>query len=247
MQYALIIGGTQGIGRTFLQDFVHTEQRVITMGRREQPEFECAQQDAITYIQADITDTDQLEQAIAKIQQNVPHLNHIVCFQRYRGEDSWQGEIDLSLSATKTIIEKLTPLFKSDHNNAIVLISSTADRFIASEQDVGYHVAKAGMSQLARYYAVQLGKLNIRVNAICSGAVIKAESREYYDNHPELKKLYQDITPLGRMGTAEDIAQTAQFLCSPAASFITGQCITVDGGISIQWHESLARKLTIEK
>jgi len=247
MQYALIIGGTQGMGRTFLKSFVQAEQRVFTIGRRKHPDFDFFGQKYITHIQADITEAEQLDRAITSIKQTVPQLNQIVFFQRYRGDDKWQGAIDVSLSATKTIIENLVPIFNPKHNNAIVLISSAADKFITSEQDVGYHVAKAGISQMTRFYAVKLGPQNIRVNAICSGAMIKEEARDYYNRHPELQSLYETITPLGRMGTAEDIAQVTQFLCSSAASFITGQCLAVDGGISIQWHESLARKLTFEQ
>lgn len=56
--------------------------------------------------------------------------------------------------------------------------------------------------------------------------------------------LYKKITPLGRMCTAADIADAVMFLCSPESSFITGQSLVVDGGLSLRWHESLARELS---
>ena len=73
---------------------------------------------------------------------------------------------------------------------------------------------------------------------------LKEESKHFYFQNEELHNLYKSIIPLGRMGTAEELANTIAFLCSPKSSFITGQTIIVDGGISLQWHESLARKLT---
>ena len=62
-------------------------------------------------------------------------------------------------------------------------------------------------------------------------------------SHPELVDLYKRITPLGRMCTASDIADVVMFLCGPESSFITGQNLVVDGGLSLRWHESLARDL----
>jgi 3-oxoacyl-[acyl-carrier protein] reductase len=71
---------------------------------------------------------------------------------------------------------------------------------------------------------------------------LKAESREFYLRNKPLQRLYRQITPLGRMGTTEEIAGVIAFLCSPAASFVTGQDIAVDGGLSLLWQESVARK-----
>ena len=97
------------------------------------------------------------------------------------------------------------------------------------------------------FYAVNLGASGIRINAISSGTIVKTESREFYDAHPELRALYREILPLGRMCTADDIVDAAMFLLSPRASFITGQNIMVDGGLSLVWQESLARRMTALK
>lgn len=242
MEHILIIGGSKGIGGTHLRCVAGDQKKILSVSRHPRQ----SESPNVEYIAADITDLSQTHELIEQVKSKTPKLNQIIFFQRYRGDNSWEGEHALSLTATKEIIEGLADHFQPDQNNTITLISSAADRFIATEQDVGYHVAKAGMSQLVRYYAVQLGSHNIRVNGICSGAVIKEEAQEYYDQNTHLKELYQSITPLGRMGTAKDISQAIELISSPLASFITGQCLMVDGGISLQWQESLARKLVLK-
>ncbi|HEX8096589.1 MAG TPA: SDR family oxidoreductase, partial [Pyrinomonadaceae bacterium] len=94
-----------------------------------------------------------------------------------------------------------------------------------------------------RYYAVKLGPRGVRVNCVSPGAVLKDESKDFYLKNERLYNLYRRITPLGRMATSEEIADVVTFLCGPKAAFITGQNIIVDGGLSLGWHESLARGL----
>jgi NAD(P)-dependent dehydrogenase (short-subunit alcohol dehydrogenase family) len=72
---------------------------------------------------------------------------------------------------------------------------------------------------------------------------LKDESKEFYLNNKPLFELYEDIVPLKRMGTTEDSANVIRFLCSSQASFVTGQSILIDGGLSLQWPESMARGL----
>ena len=76
--------------------------------------------------------------------------------------------------------------------------------------------------------------------------VVKPESEAYYKGNKELYSYYQKITPLGRMAEAKDIAELAFFLCSERASFITGQNIVIDGGLSLQGHDYLVRKMKAE-
>ena len=193
----------------------------------------------------DLSDHGRLLSALSEIVAKNGEINNLVFLQRYRdGGDVWGGELDISLTATKMVIENLADRFDRRTGSSIVIFSSNAAWFVAEEQPVGYHVAKAALVQMARYYALALGPKQIRVNCITPGTVLKEESKEFYLRNTPLQNLYRQITPLGRMGTAEEIADAVAFLCSSKASFITGQNIVVDGGISLQWQEGLARKLT---
>jgi NAD(P)-dependent dehydrogenase (short-subunit alcohol dehydrogenase family) len=90
---------------------------------------------------------------------------------------------------------------------------------------------------------VTLGTKGIRVNSISPGTVLKEESRRAYLQNEKLMNLYRRLTPLERMGTAEDVAHVVEFLCSPKSSFLTGQDIVVDGGLSLQLQEALVVRL----
>jgi NAD(P)-dependent dehydrogenase (short-subunit alcohol dehydrogenase family) len=242
--HTLVVGGTRGIGKAVVGTFASQNHVLSVIGRRTvvQPAGKLAK---VHYWSVDLAEKARLSSALSEIVRRNGRINNLIFLQRYRGDgDAWQGELEISLTATKTIIEYLADQFDRDATNSIVIISSNAAQFVAEEQPVGYHAAKAALVQMARYYALTLGPKGIRVNCITPGTVMKEESRDFYLRNRLLQNLYRQITPLGRMGTAEEIAEVAAFLCSPKASFITGQNIVVDGGISLQWQEGLARKLT---
>lgn len=242
-RHTLIIGGTRGTGRALVRTFAAKRHTVSVIGRRLPPESDL-KAPHVDYWTVDLMDEKRLSKTLKEIVDKNGKLSSLVFCQRYRGqEDAWSGDLETSLTATKNAIEQLAGDFDETGERAIVIMGSVASGFIAEEQPVGYHVAKAGLTQMVRYFAVLLGKKGIRINCVSPSSILKEESKKFYMEQKELLDLYQRIVPLGRMGTAEEISNVIEFLCSPKSSFITGQNIVVDGGISLQWHESMARKL----
>jgi NAD(P)-dependent dehydrogenase (short-subunit alcohol dehydrogenase family) len=241
MSHAVIVGGTRGIGLAVARTLAAKDCQVTIIGRRP-PVHQDLPLTGITYLAGDLTRPDEI---LAKFRQHETRapLTALVFAQRFRGDaETWAGQIQITLSATKELIEGLVPLFAAS-GGAIVAVSSNAGDFVAHNQPVGYHVVKAGLNQMVRYYAVRLGRKNIRVNAVSPCAVLKEESRHYYLDNKSLHDTYRRITPLGRMGTAKEVAEAIAFLCSDSASFITGQNLYVDGGMSLRLHDSLACEL----
>jgi NAD(P)-dependent dehydrogenase (short-subunit alcohol dehydrogenase family) len=217
---------------------------VSVLGRNPPPETQRGTS-SIDYWSVDLLKPGSWVSVLDDVVRRNGPLSNLIFLQRYKKkEDSWEGEIGTSLTATKCIIEYLVDKFEKGTIGAIVLVSSAASRVIADEQPVGYHVAKAGIQQLCRYYAVVLGRKRIRVNTVTPGTILKPENREFYLRNPKLQKCFRQLIPLGRMGTAEEVAGVIAFLCSAKASFITGQDILVDGGVSLLAQETLARRLT---
>jgi NAD(P)-dependent dehydrogenase (short-subunit alcohol dehydrogenase family) len=178
---------------------------------------------------------------LAKRDDNVFVAEAFLLCQRFRGDgDDWYGEFMASLTRTKQWVEYQG---YGGRPCSIVVMASVAGVSVEEEQPVSYHACKAALIEMVKYYAVTLGSKQIRVNAIIPGLTIKPEARAFYDANPELEAVYRDITPLGRMGTVEDIANLVDFLISPKSSYLTGQTITLDGGIGLRSHWALARRV----
>jgi len=137
------------------------------------------------------------------------------------------------------IIENVIDDFE-ESGGSIVIVSSINSHFISKDLSVGYHVAKAALNQMARYYAVVLGPRGIRINSVSPGTVLKEENRDFYFTNQRLLNFYKRIAPRRRMGTAEEVADIIAFLLSSKAALITGQDIVADCGVSLQWQESLS-------
>jgi NAD(P)-dependent dehydrogenase (short-subunit alcohol dehydrogenase family) len=242
--HSLIIGGTRGIGRELVRIFSGKNHAVSVIGRRA-PEEADRKLPNVAFWTVDLLEYDSVARILAEIVSKYGKLNNLVFLQRYKGDgDRWAGELATGLTATKSVIDLLTDQFSHSGGNSIVVVSSIVDQFIAQGQPAGYHVAKAGLYQLVCYYAVVLGRKGIRVNCVSPGTVVKEENREFYMKSEKLHDLFKRAIPLGRMGTAKESADVIAFLCSTKASFVTGQKIIVDGGVSLLSQESLARNLT---
>jgi len=138
----------------------------------------------------------------------------------------------------------------SDKNKCIINISSVVAQNICKES-AGYHIAKASLENLTRYLAVHGGPLGFNVNAIRPGFIVQDEHQERYrhGDNEGYRKMTEFCHPLRRVGSSDDIANAAIFLSSDLAGFITGQVLTVDGGLTIQdqwdlitmYHKSLEK------
>ncbi len=170
-------------------------------------------------------------------------ISYFALCQRFRGTgDPWEGELRVGLTASKQLIEGFADHFATEGDRAIGVVSSVYAQYVGSTQPVGYHVVKAGLNEMVRFYAATLGPRGIRVNAIMPLTYLKEESRQFYEGNADLMDLYRRLVPLQRMGTADDSANALSFLCSEQAAFISGQSITIDGGVSVLWPEDVARR-----
>ena len=244
MKHSLIIGGTKGTGRVIAGMFANKGHRVSVIARTSPISDNSAPYNQTLYMQADLA-KDKISPILDIIIDKNGPVNYVVFCQRFRGkEDDWNNEIQVNLTATKNIIDYLTekPERLAEGDKSIVMISSIAGRMVIYQQQLSYHIAKAGLETMVNYYSVNLAPKNIRFNAIIPGTIVKEESRTFYDKNPALKSLYTDNIPLGRMLNTEDIANLVDFLCSEKSSILTGQKIILDGGISLIGQESLLLK-----
>jgi 3-oxoacyl-[acyl-carrier protein] reductase len=224
LKKTLILGGSRGIGSVIKQVLVARGDFVYTASR------------------GDFLDKNHIKVNLPnkiEIDENV-RLNYIIFAHRYRGK-CWDEDFDVTVKAIDILINQMENSFCDEA--AIVILGSNAGHFVLNEQSASYHATRAALIGLTKYYAAILGKKGIRCNLVMPTTLIKPENAHFFTETNNIRKLIERITPLCRMGCAQDIANAVDFLCSEKSSFITGQSLFVDGGLSIMGQETIAREL----
>lgn len=236
MRRIVVFGGSKGIGGVLSDRLLEAGNLVIIVSRSCNKRHE-----NLSFIKADLSKEMQCKSACEQILALGVPLDGLVFLQRFRGDSSkaWDGEINTTLLAFKLGVELLSAALV--RGGAIVAVSSNAAKLTTLNQPVGYHMAKAGLEAMVRYYALTLGSSLIKVNAVALATTIKPENEEFYRLNPELVKLYNDIIPLGRMCRAEYACEAIEFLLN--AAHITGQTINVDGGLGLLMQDSLVKQI----
>lgn len=149
------------------------------------------------------------------------------------GDDQFRKILDNNVIANNWLISRLAPQMRARRDGVIILISS-AGGLRGSSMIGAYNISKAADMQMARNLAVEFGADNIRVNCIAPGLIRTDFSRALWEDEKILAESLR-TTPLGRIGQVDEVAGAAVFLASSAGSFITGQTLIIDGGITIAW------------
>ena len=143
-------------------------------------------------------------------------------------DELWDRLVSVLLTAQQRVIRAALPFLRKSKSPRIVNIAST-EALGATAMDSAYSAAKAGVTGLTRALAVELGREGITVNCICPGPILTGMTQSIPD---EQKQVYaKRRTALGRYGRPEEVAHITLSLCLPAASYITGITIPVDGGL----------------
>ncbi len=144
-------------------------------------------------------------------------------------EWDWQRTLDVNLSGAFYLIQTVGRQMRQQGGGCIVNIASIAGRAFGLKDRAAYVASKMGLIGLTREAARELAAYNIRVNAVCPG-VIETEMTARLRQDKQMMQTWLETIPQGRLGKPQDVAGLVLFLCSPAAAYITGQAINVDGG-----------------
>ncbi|MBR0848969.1 SDR family oxidoreductase [Bradyrhizobium diazoefficiens] len=239
-QHAVVVGGTRGLGLVVVERLLARGFDVTVISRRPSPRH--AGNPRVRHLSVDLEAADCVDGVWTRACETFGPISYLILCQRFRGQDNpWEGEIQVSLTASRRLIEGFSDHFAPTGDRAIGVVSSVYAQFVGASQPVGYHVVKAGLNEMVRYYAATLGRRGIRVNAIMPLTYLKDESRQFYENDARLMSVYERLVPLRRMGHVDDSANALSFLCSEEASFINGQSLLIDGGVSVVWPEEVAK------
>jgi len=144
--------------------------------------------------------------------------------------EGWEHTVNGNTSALLLSAQRAVPLMKGRRGKILSLSSLGSQHYIPGYASIG--VTKAATEALTRYMAVELGKHGINCNTL-SGGPIDTDALKLFANYAQMKEACEKLSPAGRIGTPEDLAEVAAFLCSDAANWIYGQTIIADGGLSL--------------
>ena len=234
MKTALVTGASKGIGRQIAITLAQNGYTVI--GTYNSTLVEDAENNII-YKKCNVADYADVADLFAYIKDNHKTLDAVVnCagvswvgLLQDMTEEEIAKLVGVNLNGTIFICQQAASLMVKQHSGNIVNISSIWGNNGASCEAV-YSATKGGINAFSKALAQELAPSGIRVNAVCPG-VIKTDMLNCFSEE-DLQSL-ADETPLGRIGTVQDVAYTVEFLLSDRAKFITGQIITVDGGFAL--------------
>ncbi|MEG1677992.1 MAG: SDR family NAD(P)-dependent oxidoreductase [Clostridia bacterium] len=235
MRTALITGGSRGIGAAMVRAFTAAGYRVVFLYQKSKEAAEAlAHETGAQALCCDITHAQQVSSSCAEALRCLSHIDVLVnnagiaqqkLFCELSDED-WKKMLDTNLSGAFYGIRAVLPSMISRKQGRIVNISSVWGQ-VGASCEVHYSAAKAGLIGLSKALAKEVAPSGITVNCVCPG-VIETDMLADFDE-AALAQMREE-TPLGRLGTAAEVADCVLWLCSAGAGFVTGQVIGVNGG-----------------
>jgi NAD(P)-dependent dehydrogenase (short-subunit alcohol dehydrogenase family) len=241
-EHTLITGGGTGIGLAIAQAMHAAGARVTLIGRREAELAEAVRGlgDRAAYFVHDITQFDGAGPLVERITQ--AH-GHITCLVNNAGmhlkkpaiettPEEFQQVMNTHIFGAHALSRTVIPgMIERRHGN-VIFIASMASLF-GIPLVVAYAAAKSAMIGMIRTMATELSPHNVRVNAIAPGWIDTAMSRKAFAGDPNRKSKIISRTPMARLGEPEDVGWAAVYITSPAAKFVTGSILPVDGGVAM--------------
>ena len=252
-QVAIVTGGAQGLGGAIARGIAAEGASVLIAdidlegSRRNVRRIQAAGNTAVA-LRTDVSRREDLQAAVERAVREWGRLDILVnnAFDVSTAgtggavqvsEADWDAGMNVMVKAIYRAVKLAVPEMIKSGAGSIVNISSvhgllTAPGFLV------YETAKAAVIGMTRQMACEYGPDGIRVNSILPGHMVTERLQPMWDENPSGHAYFENQYPLRRLGTTEDIAQGAVFLCSEEASFITGHALVIDGGLSIQLQEN---------
>ena len=236
---AVVTGGARGIGLAIAKWFLAHDYRValfdVESATLTQTDTDLNNPDNVLALRCDVSKPEQVQASVDAVAKKFGRIDALVnnagvAVFKPIGETSFEEfrhVLGTNLDGAFLCSQACVPYMKKSGGGAIVNIASISG-LRASTLRVAYGTSKAALLHLTKQQAVELGTVGIRSNAVAPGPVDTEMAKLVHS--VAIRSDYYDTIPMNRYGTPEEIANAVGFLCSPAAAFINGQCLAVDGG-----------------
>ena len=242
---ALVYGGRSPIALALCEQLADSGQEVHLITRnRDEAIVKLAGEHKCKHVhECDLEDAKVSIALALEIDDKVGGLEAVAFVHRYRNQTSNPlKQYEVEVYTPYEIIEALAERSRNKQCS-VVLTTSPAARNIVGDQDFQYHASKAALSQLVRFGSIRFAANNLRINGVSPGSFIfKQRAAEFYAKNPDVVARANKLIPLARMGTVTEIANVAAFLLSDKSSYVNGQILEVDGGLSNFDQASLSKQ-----
>ncbi|HLC82810.1 MAG TPA: SDR family oxidoreductase [Bacteroidia bacterium] len=238
---AIVTGGSFGIGRATAIAFAQRGSKVVIVDCIEDNEtiniIKAAKGEAI-FIKCDISKDSEVKDMVEKTIKTYGRIDYAFNNAGIEGasaithestEDTWERTIDVNLKGVWLCMKYEIQQMLKQGKGSIVNTASIAG-LVGFQGLPAYVASKHGVIGLTKTAALEYAKLGIRVNAVCPGVIKTPMVDRFTGKNKEVEKQFESMEPIGRMGQPEEVAEAAIWLCSDAASFVTGDAMAVDGG-----------------
>lgn len=245
---AVVTGAARGIGQNIAAALAGACAGVWIVDIDDEKGRETAETlrrdgDDINFLQADLSCHGVAESVIADVVKSAGKVDILVnnarAGEHVRWEDETEGNWDLAHAvmlrapffAAKAAMDDMAP-----RGEGVIVNIGSISGTLVSEEAPSYQAAKGGLLHLTRCLAAMGGPLGVRVNTVAPGMIVQDEHRPRYDeeNNAGYREMVRKTHPLQRAGWSDDVAGVVLFLCSSMSGYLTGEQITLDGGLTIQ-------------
>jgi len=245
---ALVTGGASGIGRETALLFSEEGATVVVVDLNEAGAAKTAEDiqragGSASHVGMDVSDTSQVTALFEIISERHGPLDYAFNNAGIEGEvgvpfeaadeATWDRVIGINLKGVWLCMKEELAIMKAAGGGCIVNTASIAG-LVGGTFGGAYFASKHGVVGLTKAAAVEYGAAQVRVNAVCPGVIKTEMADRLLDGQVEREVAVTALHPIGRLGTAREVAQMVVWLCSDKASFVTGQAIAVDGGYVAQ-------------
>lgn len=238
MKRVLISGGSRGIGAALVRAFCEKGDRVAFLYRSSHEAAErLAGETGAVAVACDISSPDEVRRAVALCRAELGGFDLLICnagvslisLSRDVSDAEWRRLLDTNLSSAFYLAREVQGDMIAAQSGRMVMIGSMWGK-VGASMEVAYSASKAGLRGLTMALAKELGPSGITVNCVEPG-LIDTEMNAALD--AETRAALIEGTPMSRIGTPRDVVAAVEFFASENASFITGQCLGVDGGFAV--------------